>query len=178
MAANLWLRNQEWIDAAIDLLLSEEQRISTIYYTITEENVRQQLQLPWIKVSTDAGGLDPAWAAEHGPAHPRAYGTYTRVLGKYVREEGIMTLEEAIQKMTSSVANRLSLWDRGQVRPGFWADLVLFDPKTVGDVATFEQPHQLSVGVRDVWVNGTRVLQDGQHTNATPGHFVKGPGAK
>ncbi|HET7034677.1 MAG TPA: D-aminoacylase, partial [Thermomicrobiaceae bacterium] len=171
-------RGGEWPDVIMDLLAAEGQRVSTIYFKMSEENVREQLRQPWIKISSDAGGVAPEWAAEQGPVHPRGYGTFTRVLGKYVREERILTLEEAVQKMTSSVANRLSLWDRGQVRPNFWADLVIFDPKTVGDVATFEQPHQLSVGVRDVWVNGTRVLRDGQHTNATPGQFVKGPGAK
>ena len=117
-------------------------------------------------------GLDPAWAAIQGPTHPRAYGTYPRVLGKYVREEKVIPLEDAIRKMTSSVADRLGLRDRGLLRAGMFADVVVFDPETIGDRATFEEPHQLSVGVRDVWVNGTRVLQDGEHTGAMPGRFV------
>jgi N-acyl-D-amino-acid deacylase len=171
------MRNQDWVEATIDLLLSEEQRIFTIYHTMSEDNVRLQLQLPWIKVSTDAGGVDPEWAAPEGPLHPRAYGTYTRVLGRYVRDEKLMPLEEAIQKMTSSVANRLSLWDRGRLQPGCWADVVVFDPDTVADRSTFDDTHQLSVGIRDVFVNGGRVVENGEHTGATPGAFVKGPGA-
>lgn len=169
-------RGQEWVDAAIDLMLSEETDISTIYFMMDEANVRRKLQLPWNKISTDAGGYDPEWAREIGPTHPRAYGTYTRVLGKYVREEGVIPLEQAIRMMSSAVANRLGLHDRGLLREGMQADVVLFDPETVADRATFAEPHQLSVGVRDVWVNGARVLADGRHTGATPGQFVAGPG--
>jgi len=170
------MRGQDWIDAATDLLLSEEQRIGTVYFMMSEENLKRQLQLPWIKISTDAGGIDPVWAAQHGPTHPRSYGTYPRVLGKYVREEGVLTLEEAIRKMSSSVAARLSIRDRGLLREGYLADVVVFDAETVGDRATFEDPHQLSTGIRDVWINGTRVLSDGEHTAATPGRVVRGPG--
>ena len=170
-------RGTDWLDTAMDLLIAEDQRISTIYFMMTEDNLAQQLQQPWMKISTDAGGVDPAWAAERGPVHPRAYGTYTRVLGKYVREEKVLTLEDAVRKMTSAVADRLSLRDRGLLRAGCYADVVIFDPDTVADRATFAQSHQLSVGVRDVWVNGTRVLKDTQHTGATPGQFVRGPGA-
>jgi N-acyl-D-aspartate/D-glutamate deacylase len=168
---------KDWLDTAIDLLIAENQRISTIYFMMTEENVRVQLQQPWIKISTDAGGVDPAWAAERGPTHPRSYGTYPRVLGRYVREEGVLTLEDAVRKMTSAVADRLSLRDRGLLRAGSYADVVIFDPATISDRATFDKPHQLSTGVRDVWVNGVRVLGDGTHTGATPGQFVRGPGA-
>lgn len=171
------IRGQDWIEATIDLLLSENQRIFTIYHTMSEDNVRLQLQLPWIKVSTDAGGVDPEWAAAEGPLHPRSYGTYPRVLGHYVRDEKLMPLEEAIRKMTSSVANRLSLWDRGRLQPGCWADVVVFDPDTVIDRSTFDDSHQLSIGIRDVFVNGIRVLKNNDHTGATPGMFVKGPGA-
>ena len=172
------MRNQHWVDSVIDLLADEGQRISTIYFKMSEENVKLQLQQPWNKVSTDAGGLDPAWAKEHGPVHPRAYGTYPRVLGKYVREEKVITLEDAIRKMTSAVADRLSLRDRGALRTGCYADVVIFDPETIGDRATFADPHQLSVGVRDVWVNGKRVVKDGDHTGTKPGQFVTGPGRR
>jgi len=171
------VRNQHWVDATIDLLIAEGQRIFTIYHTMSEENTRLQLQLPWIKVSTDAGGVDPEWAKADGPLHPRGYGTYPRVLGRYVREERLMSLEECIRKMTSSVANRLSLFNRGRLQPGCFADVVLFDPDTVIDRSTFDDSHQLSVGNRDVFVNGVRVLDRGEHTGATPGVFVKGPGA-
>jgi N-acyl-D-amino-acid deacylase len=165
-------RDQHWIDAILDLILAERQGIATIYFEMREENIPLQLRQPWIKVSTDAGGLDPAWAKERGPVHPRAYGTYPRVLGRYVREERVITLEDAIRKMTLSVAARLNLKNRGVLQPGAFADVVVFDPATIGDRATFDQPHQLSVGVRDVWVNGGRVLRDGEHTGQTPGRFV------
>ncbi|UCC65387.1 MAG: amidohydrolase family protein, partial [Anaerolineae bacterium] len=170
------MRGQDWVDAVLDLLLSEGQRISTIYFMIQEENLRLQLQQPWIKISTDAGGFDPAWAKAFGPYHPRAYGTYTRVLGRYVREAGLLTLEDAVRKMSSAVADRLGLRERGLLRQGCYADVVIFDPQGVSDLATFEDPHQLSVGVRDVWVNGVRVLKNGAHTGAKPGCVVKGPG--
>jgi dihydroorotase/N-acyl-D-amino-acid deacylase len=167
-------RGEAWPDTVRYLLLSEMQRISTIYFMMSEDNVRLQLQQPWIKISTDAGGLDPATAST--PVHPRAYGTYTRVLGKYVREEGVLTWEDAIRKMTSSVADRLSMRDRGSLRSGLYADVVIFDPATVADRSTFADSHQLSVGIRDVWVNGTRVLASGAHTNTMPGRIVNGPG--
>lgn len=172
------MRGQEWVDAAFDLLASEQQRISTIYFFIDEENIKLQLRQPWIKISTDAGGVDPAWAEARGPIHPRSYGTYPRVLGKYVREEGVITLEEAVRMMSSAVANRLGLTARGLLREGCYADVVVFDPVAISDTATFENPHRLSVGVRDVWVNGVRVLEEGAHTGATPGRIVDGPGRK
>ena len=171
-------RGQHWVDAMIDLIADEGHSIGTIYFKMSEENLALQLRQPWVKVSTDAGGIDPAWAAERGPTHPRAYGTYTRVLGKYVREEKVLALEDAVRKMSSAVADRLSLRDRGLLRNGHFADVVVFDPETVGDRATFADPHHLSVGVRDVWVNGARVLADGAHTDAKPGVFVRGPGAR
>ncbi|GAC1645675.1 MAG: amidohydrolase family protein [Chloroflexota bacterium] len=172
------MRGQDWLDAAIDLLISEEQRIFTVYFSMSEDNVARQLRQPWIKISTDAGGVDPVWAAQDGPTHPRAYGTYPRVLGTYVREKRVLSLEEAVRKMSGAVAQRLGLQDRGMLKPGFWADVVLFDPETVGDRATFDDSHRLSVGIRDVWVNGTRVLARGEHTGATPGRVVRGRGAR
>jgi N-acyl-D-amino-acid deacylase len=163
------MRGQDWIDAAMDLLVTEGQRIGTVYFSMTEDNLEMQIREPWIKISTDAGGVDPAWARELGPTHPRGYGTYPRVLAKYVREQGVISLEDAIRKMTSAVADRIGLRDRGLLRAGCFADVVIFDPEAVEDRATFDEPHQLSVGVRDVWVNGVRVLEDGIHTGATPG---------
>ena len=170
------MRGEDWADTVRYLLTSEQQRISTIFFGMSEENIKKQLQQPWIKVSTDAGGIDPA--TQTNATHPRAYGTFTRVLGKYVREEGVLTLEDAIRKMTSSVADRLSIRDRGLLRDGMYADVVVFDPDTVADKSTFTDPHHLSVGIRDVWVNGTRVLDNGEHTNAMPGRIVDGPGRK
>jgi N-acyl-D-amino-acid deacylase len=171
-------RGQHWVDAALDLLAAEGQRISTIYFSMDEANVRMQLALPWITVATDAGGFDPAWAAARGPVHPRAYGTYPRVLGRYVREERALTLEDAVRKMSWAVAARLGLRDRGLLQAGCFADVVVFDPATIADRATFEQPHQLSAGVREVWVNGARVLSGGEHTGATPGRVVRGAGSR
>lgn len=169
-------RGQDWLDTILDLLAAEGQPISTIYFQMGEENLALQLKQPWVKISTDAGGIDPTWAAAQGPVHPRAYGTYPRVLSKYVREEGVIPLEDAVRKMTSAVADRLGLHDRGRLAPGAYADIVLFDPATVADRATFTNPHQLSIGIRDVWVNGARVLRDGVHTGTTPGMIVDGPG--
>ncbi len=169
-------RGQDWIETVLDLLAHERQRISTIFFSMTERNLRLQLQQPWVTFATDAGGFDPAWANPLGPYHPRAYGSYPRVLRQYVREERLLTLEEAIREMTSAVANRLGLQGRGTLREGAYADLVLFDPDTVTDRATFEDPHQLSTGISEVWVNGVRVVRHGEHTGATPGRFVRGQG--
>jgi N-acyl-D-aspartate/D-glutamate deacylase len=170
------LRGQHWLDAVFDLLLSERHRIFTIYFGMDEANVALGLRQPWVKIATDAGGVDPSWARDLGPTHPREYGTYPRVLAKYVREEQLLTLEDGIRKMSGAVAARLGLRDRGLLRPDCYADVVLFDAGAITDLATFQDAHQLSTGVRDVWVNGTRVLKDGQHTGATPGQVVRGAG--
>jgi len=166
------MRHQHWLDAVIELLLSERHRIFTIYFGQDEANVALGLRQPWVKISTDAGGLDPAWAKPRGPTHPRAYGTYPRVLAKYVREEKLLTVEEAIRKMSGAVAARLGLHDRGLLHAGYYADVVIFDPQSITDRASFEESHQLSHGIREVWVNGTRVIRNGQHTGATPGRRV------
>jgi N-acyl-D-amino-acid deacylase len=171
-------RGQHWLDAAMDLLVAEGQRIGTVYFLMSEENVEEQLRQPWVAIGTDAGGVDPAWAAERGPVHPRAYGSYPRILGHYVRDRRVLGLEEAVRKMSSAVAARVGLRDRGLLRAGFPADVVVFDPIAIRDEATFEDPHRLSVGVRDVWVNGERVLRDGVHTGATPGRVLYGPGRR
>ena len=165
---------RDWIETAFDLVLAEEQRIGTIYFMMSEENVAMQIGQPWMKFGTDAGGTDPLTA--DGLTHPRAYGTFTRILGKYVREEGATTLEEAVRKMSSAVATRLHIRDRGLIEEGFFADVVVFDPETVGDRATYEEPHQLSVGVDHVLVNGIPVWELGRHTGAMPGRVVRGPG--
>jgi dihydroorotase/N-acyl-D-amino-acid deacylase len=167
------MRGQHWLDVVIDLLLSEQQRIFTIYFAMDEANVTLGLQQPWVKISTDAGGVDPSWAKSLGPTHPREYGTYPRILAKYVREDRALTLEDAIRKMSGAVAARLGLHDRGLLRSGCYADMVLFDPDTVMDQATFEDAHQLSTGIHDVWVNGTRVIRNGEHTGATPGKALR-----
>ncbi len=166
--------NKHWVEAAMDLVLSERQRIGTVYFMMSEDNVKRQLQLPWIKIGTDAGGPDPATTTAR--VHPRSYGTYTRILGKYVRDEKVLTLEEAVRKVTSAVATRLSLRDRGVLREGMAADLVLFNESTVAERATYEHPHQVSTGVEHVFVNGVEVWAQGKHTGAKPGKALRGPG--
>jgi dihydroorotase/N-acyl-D-amino-acid deacylase len=171
------MMGKEWPDAVMDLLLGERQRIGTIYFLMSEDNVRMQLRQPWMKFGTDAEGVDPDSARAKGLlTHPRAYGNYPRILGRYVRDEGVMPLEEAVRKASSAVATRLTIPGRGLLKEGFHADVIIFDPATIADRATFEDPHQLSVGVRDVFVNGVAVLRGGRHTGATPGRIVRGPG--
>jgi dihydroorotase/N-acyl-D-amino-acid deacylase len=145
-----------------------------MYFLMSEENVAMQIAQPWIKFGTDAGGIDPATAT--GRAHPRAYGTFTRVLGKYVRDEAATTLEDAVRKMSSAVATRLKIRDRGLLHVGYYADVVVFDPATVNDHATYEEPHQPSTGIEHVLVNGVAVVTGGRHTGAMPGRPVRGPG--
>ncbi len=164
----------DWVDAAIEIILMTGGQAGMVVFMMDEANVALQLRQPWIKIGTDASGFDPDSVT--GMAHPRSYGTYPRILGKYVRDEGVLTLEDAIRKMTSAVATRLSIADRGLLRPGMFADVVVFDPETVGDRATFEDPHQLSAGVEEVFVNGVQVLRGGEHTGAKPGRIVRGPG--
>ena len=166
--------DKHWTETAMDLVLAERQRVGTIYFLMSEENVAMQIAQPWMKFGTDAGGMDPTTAT--GLAHPRTYGTFARVLGKYVRDEGVLTLEDAVRKMSSAVATRLKIRDRGFLREGYYADLVVFDPETVADHATYERPHQLSTGVVHVLVNGVGVVSDGQHTGEMPGLAVRGPG--
>jgi dihydroorotase/N-acyl-D-amino-acid deacylase len=168
------MKNEDYLDAAMDLILSEHSRVETTYFLMSEDNVKLQLRQPWMKIGTDAGGPDPD--SVRALVHPRTFGNYPRILGLYVRDEKVIPLEDAIRKMTSAVATRLSIHDRGLLKPGMYADVVVFDPATIADRATYEQPKQLSVGVRDVWVNGVQVLHDGKHTGATPGRALRGPG--
>jgi N-acyl-D-amino-acid deacylase len=168
-------QNKEWPDAVIDLLIAERQRIGTVYFLMSEDNVRLQLKQPWMKFGTDAGGVDPD-SAKGSLTHPRAYGNFPRIMGQYVRDERIIPLEDAVRKATSAVATRLSIPDRGIVRQGFYADLVVFDPATIGERATYENPHQLSTGIQWVLVNGQAVLSNGKPTGAKAGRVLRGPG--
>jgi dihydroorotase/N-acyl-D-amino-acid deacylase len=170
------MMNKPWEDAAMDLLIAERQRIGTVYFLMSEDNVKLNLAQPWIKFGTDAGGVDPD--STRGLTHPRAYGNFARIMGKYVRDEHVMPLEDAIRKATSAVATRLSIPDRGLLREGMFADIAVFDPNTIADRSTFEQPHQMSVGVKYVFINGTMVVRDGKHTNAKPGRVLRGPGSR
>ena len=163
--------NKPSADVVIDLVIAENDGLGKINFSMSEDNVAMQLKQPWVVIGTDAGGHDPDSATSL--THPRAYGSYPRIMGKYVRTEGVLTLEDAVRKSTSAVAARLKLRDRGLLREGMYADVVLFDPATIIDRATFEEPHQISVGVQHVFVNGTAVLSGGRHTGATPGRVVR-----
>ena len=166
----------EWNDALLWLLNEDQSAIFTMFFGMSTENIEMQVKQPWIKWGTDAGGVDPEWQAERGLVHPRAYGTYPRILGRFVRENGWITLEDAVRKGTSAVADRLDLRDRGLLRDGMKADVIVFDPDTIIDHSDYTDPHHLSTGVRDVFVNGVAVLRDNEHTGAKPGTRVFGPG--
>jgi N-acyl-D-amino-acid deacylase len=168
------LRDKDWRDAAMDLVLSEHRRVETIYFMMSEENLAFQLRQPWIKIGTDSAGTNPENAKQL--THPRSYGTFPRILGEFVREKRVISLEEAIRKMTSATARRLSIQERGWLQPGLFADLVIFDPATIADKSTYENPHQVPSGIKYVVVNGMIVMRDGQHTGAKPGRAVRGPG--
>ena len=168
------MMKSDWANATVDILLGTEARAGMLVFMMSEPNVEMQMRQPWMKFGTDADAVDPDSA--RGLTHPRAYGTYTRILGHYVRERKVLTLEEAVRKMTSAVAARLSIRDRGLLREGFYADVVVFDPNTITDKATYTAPHQHSIGVQAVLVNGVRVWDNGTHTGATPGRVVRGPG--
>ncbi len=163
---------------AMDLIIKDDSRIGTVRFTMSEENVRQKVALPWVSFCSDAGALAPEGVFLNSSPHPRAYGSFARLLGKYVREEGIIPLEEAVSRLTSFPASNLNLKKRGSLTPGYFADVVVFDPATITDHATFKQPHQYATGVMHVFVNGEQVLDGGEHTGAKPGRFVKGPGWK
>jgi N-acyl-D-amino-acid deacylase len=164
-------------ETAMDLVVEDESRVSTAYFTISEDNIKRELGLPWVSFCSDC----PAPAAEGAflqwSTHPRTYGTFARVLGKYVRDEHVLPLEEAIRRLTSLPATNLRLAERGLLAPGFFADLVVFDPDRIQDHATYDEPHRYATGVVHVAVNGTLVVRDGEHTGALPGRFVRGPGA-
>ncbi len=166
---------KDWATTALDLVVAENAGLGMIVFMMSEENVRLQMRQPWMKFGTDADAWDPD-SAQGALTHPRAYGRYPRILGFYVREQKVLPLEDAVRKMTSGVANRLGMRERGVVRQGAYADIVVFDEREIIDKATFAEPHQLSVGVKHVIVNGTQVLDDGQHTGAKPGRVVRGPG--
>ena len=168
-------RRKDWPDALMDILVAEKGQLGAMFFIASEQNVRRQLREPWIKFCTDSSGDDPAHPIED---HPRAYGTFPRILGRYVREQKVLTLEQAVREMTSAVATRLSIKDRGLLREGMYADIVGFDPDTIIDKATYAAPHQLSQGVKFVFVNGQAVVRDGQVTGAKPGRALRGPGYK
>jgi N-acyl-D-amino-acid deacylase len=172
------IRGKSPQDTALDLVIEDGSRVGTVYFLMSEENVRKQLQLPWVSFGSDAASVAPEGAFLKSNPHPRAYGNFARLLGKYVRDERIVPLEDAIRRLTSLPAANLHLARRGALFPGYYADVVVFDPARIQDHATFEKPHQYATGMAHVFVNGVQVLKDGEHTGAKPGRFVRGPGWK
>ncbi len=165
-------------ETAIELVIADGSRVGTVYFLMSEENVKKQIALPYMSFGSDAGSMAAEGVFLKSNPHPRAYGNFSRLLGKYVREEKVIPLEEAIYKLSGLPASHLKLKNRGLLKPGYAADVVIFDPNTISDHATFEEPHQYSTGVQHVFVNGVQVLKDGIHTGATPGQVVRGPGWK
>ncbi len=170
------MRGTSPAETAIDLVLEDDTRVGTAYVIMSEENVSKKMGKDWVSFGSDAGAPATEGVFLKTSTHPRAYGTFARVIGKYVRDEGVLLLEEAIRRMTSQPAQNISIRNRGQLAEGFFADIVVFDPEAVQDFATFKNPHQYSSGVEHVIINGVQVLKDGEHTGATPGRVVRGPG--
>jgi N-acyl-D-amino-acid deacylase len=172
------MRGKSPEETAMDLVVADDSRVGTVYFLMSEENVRRQVGLPWVAFDSDEGSQAPEGVFLKANPHPRAYGTFARLLGKYVRDEKAATLPDAVRRLTSFPAENLGLSRRGRLAPGYFADVVVFDPATIQDHATFEKPHQYSTGVRDVFVNGVQVLRNGEHTDAKPGRVVRGRGWK
>ncbi len=170
------LRGEDPIDTIMNLVLEDRSRVGTVYFMISEDNIRKQIVLPWISFGSDAASMAPELPFTKSSAHPRAYGNFARVLGKYVRDDHVLTLPDAIRKLSGLPATNLELDRRGFLKEGMFADIVVFDPGTIADRATFENPHQYAVGVRHVFVNGSQVIKNGEHTGAKPGRALWGPG--
>ena len=170
------MRGKDPVETIMDLVLEDRSRVGTIYFLMNEENIKKQIGRPWVSFGSDAASMAPEGAFLKSSTHPRAYGNFARLLGKYVRDEKVITLQEAIRRLTGLPAANLGLDHRGLLKPGMFADVVVFDPATIADRATFENPHQYSVGVKHVFVNGAQVIKDGEHTGAKPGKALWGPG--
>lgn len=160
-------------ETAIELVIKDNSRVGTVYFVMSEENIKKKIALPWVSFGSDAGSLAPEGKFLSENPHPRAYGTFARVLGKYSRDEQIIPLEEAIRKLTTLPASNLGITERGALKEGYFADITIFDPTMIQDHATFTKPHQYSTGVKHVFVNGVHVLKDGEHTGAKPGRVVR-----
>jgi N-acyl-D-amino-acid deacylase len=165
-------------ETMIDLVIEDDSRVGTAYFLMSGENIRRNIQWPHMMFGSDEGAYIPEGVFMLSNAHPRAYGNVARLFAKYVREEKVISVEEAVRRLTSLPADSIRIKERGRLRQGHFADIVIFDPATIQDHATFAQPHQLATGVRDVFVNGVQVLKDEQPTGATPGRVVRGPGWK
>jgi len=172
------LRRKSIQDTAMDLVVEDGSRVQVVYFLMSEDNVKRQIALPWVSFGSDASSMSPDGVFIKTSTHPRAYGNFARLLGKYVRDEHVIPMEEAIRKLTSFPAATLRLKDLGLGDKRCFADVVVFDPKTIADHSTYEKPHQYATGVKHVWVNGGQVLKDGEHTGQKPGRVVRGPGYK
>ncbi len=170
------MRGKDPVETIMDLVLEDRSRIGTIYFLMSEDNIKKQIRQPWVSFGSDAASIAPEGVFLRSSAHPRAYGNFARLLGKYVREEKVISLAEAVRRLSGLPATNLGLDHRGFLKEGMFADVVVFDPQTIADRATFENPHQLAVGVKHVFVNGVQVLKDGEHTGAKPGRALWGPG--
>lgn len=170
------MRGKSPEETAMDLVVEDGSRVGTVYFLMSEDNVRRQIRLPWMSFGSDAASQATEGVFLKSGAHPRTYGNFARLLGHYVRDEKLIPLEQAVYRLTTLPATNLGIEDRGALKPGFYADVVVFDPATIGDRSTFEKPHQYSVGMRDVFVNGVAVLKNGEHSGATPGRAVRGAG--
>jgi N-acyl-D-amino-acid deacylase len=172
------MRGENPIDTIMNLVLEDRSRVGTVYFMMSEDNIRKQIALPWVSFGSDAASMAPELPFTKSSAHPRAYGNFARLLGKYVREEKVIPLEDAIRRLSGLPATNLDLDGRGFLKEGAFADVVIFDPATIADVATFQKPHQYAVGMKHVFVNGVQVLRDGEHTGAKPGRALWGHGKK
>jgi N-acyl-D-aspartate/D-glutamate deacylase len=172
------LRGRSVQDTAMDLVIEDGSRVQVVYFLMSEDNVKRQIQLPWVSFGSDASSMSAEGVFLKTSTHPRAYGNFARLLGKYVRDEHVIPLEEAIRKLTSLPAATLRIKERGRLATGCFADIVVFDPKTIAEHATYDKPHQYATGMRHVWVNGVQVMKDGEHTGQKPGRVVRGPGWK
>jgi N-acyl-D-amino-acid deacylase len=170
------IRGKSPEETAMDLVVQDGSRVSTVYFLMSEDNVRREVAIPWVSFGSDAEAPAAEGVFLKSSAHPRTYGNVARLLGHYVRDEKLIPMEEAVRRLTSQPAHNLKIQSRGELQPGYFADVVIFDPARVKDVATYDNPHQYSTGMVDVFVNGTQVLRDGVHTGAKPGRVVRGPG--
>ena len=171
-------RGESVTDTIMNLVLEDRSRVGTVYFMMSEDNVRKEIALPWVSFGSDAASMAPELPFTRSSAHPRAYGNFARLLGRYVRDEKLIPLEEAVYRLSGLPATTLALAGRGILREGMFADVVVFDPAQIADRATFDQPHQYAVGMTHVFVNGVQVLKDGEHTGAKPGRALWGAGRK
>jgi N-acyl-D-amino-acid deacylase len=172
------MRKKSAEETVMDLVIQDGSRVGVVYFSMSEENVKKQIALPWMSFCSDGGSYAPEGVFLKSSTHPRAYGNFARLLGKYVRDEKVISLEEAVRKLSYLPASNLKVKRRGALKPGYFADLAIFDPEKITDNATFEKPRQYATGMVHVFVNGVQVLKDGEHTGAFPGKVVRGPGWK